>query len=124
MMDMGQYLSFLLALIFVIGLIAGMAVVLRRFSPSARLAARLRPHRKRLAVVEAAPIDGRRTLVLVRRDETEHLLLLGHTHDLVVESGITPPADVAVAMKADVRPGVPALEKGSAVMGRLFGGKT
>jgi flagellar protein FliO/FliZ len=43
---------------------------------------------KRLSLVEMAPIDGKRRLVLVRRDDTEHLLLLGLSGELVVESGI------------------------------------
>jgi flagellar protein FliO/FliZ len=33
-------------------------------------------------------VDAKRRLVLVRRDDREHLLLLGATQDVVVESGI------------------------------------
>lgn len=42
----------------------------------------------RLAVLEAIAVDQRRRLVLVRRDSTEHLILLGGPSDLVVEQGI------------------------------------
>ena len=42
----------------------------------------------RLAVLETAAIDQRRRLVLIRRDETEHLLLIGGPSDLVVEPAI------------------------------------
>ncbi|WP_238121210.1 MULTISPECIES: flagellar biosynthetic protein FliO [unclassified Xanthobacter] len=43
----------------------------------------------RLAVVDAISIDPRRRLVLVRRDDVEHLLLTGGTNDVVVEPNIT-----------------------------------
>jgi flagellar protein FliO/FliZ len=43
---------------------------------------------QRIGVVEIAPVDGSRRLVLVRRDNLEHLLLLSGEGDLVVESGI------------------------------------
>ncbi|MBP7063720.1 flagellar biosynthetic protein FliO [Ferrovibrio sp.] len=43
---------------------------------------------QRIGVVDMAPVDGTRRLVLVRRDNVEHLLLLGDDGDLVVESGI------------------------------------
>ncbi|MFC3673936.1 hypothetical protein [Ferrovibrio xuzhouensis] len=43
---------------------------------------------QRIGVVETAPIDGSRRLVLVRRDNLEHLLLLSGGGDLVIEAGI------------------------------------
>ncbi len=44
--------------------------------------------RPRLAVLDAAAVDPRRRLVLVRRDDVEHLILIGGPSDVVVESGI------------------------------------
>jgi hypothetical protein len=44
---------------------------------------------QRLGISEYHEIDKTRRLVLVRRDETEHLILIGGAHDLVVESGIS-----------------------------------
>ncbi|MGB8313706.1 MAG: hypothetical protein WCE69_04395 [Aestuariivirga sp.] len=44
---------------------------------------------QRLGISEYHEIDKTRRLVLVRRDDTEHLLLIGGAHDLVVESGIS-----------------------------------
>ena len=43
---------------------------------------------KRVGLVESAMIDGRRRLLLVRRDDVEHLILTGGPIDLVVETGI------------------------------------
>ena len=42
----------------------------------------------RLAVVDAATVDRRRRLVLVRRDNVEHLILIGGPSDIVVEPSI------------------------------------
>lgn len=44
--------------------------------------------RRRLAYVERAHLDGGRKLVLIRRDDVEHLLLVGGPIDLVIETGI------------------------------------
>ena len=43
---------------------------------------------KRLGVIDVTPVDQKRQLVLVRRDNVEHLLLIGGSQDVVVESGI------------------------------------
>lgn len=43
----------------------------------------------RLAVVDAAIVDEQRKLVLVRRDDVEHLILIGGPGDVVVEQNIT-----------------------------------
>jgi hypothetical protein len=42
----------------------------------------------RLAVIDAAAVDGRRRLVLVRRDNVEHLLMIGGPTDIDVEPNI------------------------------------
>jgi flagellar protein FliO/FliZ len=47
-----------------------------------------RARQPRLGVVDAFNLDGRRQLVIVRRDNVEHLLMLGGPNDLVVESEI------------------------------------
>lgn len=50
--------------------------------------ARAKGRGPRLAVMDVAAIDQKRKLVLVRRDEVEHLLLIGGQNDLVVEPHI------------------------------------
>ena len=51
----------------------------------------------RLQVLDAAAVDARRRLVLVRRDGIEHLIMIGGPTDIVIESGISDPARAAVA---------------------------
>lgn len=43
----------------------------------------------RLQVLDAAAVDARRRLVLVRRDNVEHLVMIGGPTDIVIESGIS-----------------------------------
>ena len=47
-----------------------------------------RNRKTRLAVMDAAAVDSHRRLVLVRRDDIEHLLLIGGPTDVVVERDI------------------------------------
>ncbi|SDN91679.1 flagellar biosynthetic protein FliO [Phyllobacterium sp. OV277] len=42
----------------------------------------------RLSVTDAAAVDNRRRLVLVRRDDVEHLIMIGGPSDLVIEQNI------------------------------------
>lgn len=45
---------------------------------------------RRLDVVEQANVDGRRRLVIIRRDDVEHLIMTGGPVDVVIETGIQP----------------------------------
>ena len=89
-MELSDYLRMIFALLFVLGLIGVLYLLARQYA-ARRLGFGLGSGVAggRLAVVEARAIDARRRLVLVRRDEVEHLLLLGPDRDVVVETGIT-----------------------------------
>lgn len=45
---------------------------------------------RRLDIVEQSNVDGRRRLVLIRRDDVEHLIMTGGPVDVVIETGIQP----------------------------------
>lgn len=45
----------------------------------------------RLRVVEAAMVDSKRQVVIVRRDNVEHVIMTGGPQDLIIESGIPVP---------------------------------
>lgn len=45
----------------------------------------------RLGVMEQASVDGKRKLVLIRRDDVEHLIMTGGPVDVVIETGIPAP---------------------------------
>jgi flagellar protein FliO/FliZ len=86
-MNLETYLRFVIALVFVLALIGVLAWAARRFGVL-RGTTRLRGAGRRLEVIEVAPIDAKRRLVLLRRDQTEHLVLLGTSGELLIESGI------------------------------------
>ena len=93
-MALGNYFQFVLALAFVLALILAAAWLFRRFGRGRVNAPRRRTAgMRRLAVVEAVAIDTRRRLVLVRRDNREHLLILGPQGETVVETGIAIPGE-------------------------------
>lgn len=46
------------------------------------------PKNRRLGLVETTALDGRRRLILVRRDNVEHLIMTGGPIDVVIETGI------------------------------------
>jgi hypothetical protein len=48
-----------------------------------------RSRNRRLGVVETLSIDPKRTLLIVRRDDVDHLILTGGPADVVIETGIT-----------------------------------
>lgn len=82
-MDASSYLQFVAALVFVLALIGLAALLARRIGLGGT--ARATGGRRRLAVVEVLPLDGRRRLVLLRCDDREHLVILGPGGETVVD---------------------------------------
>ncbi len=93
--DSVSYLKFLFALVFVIGLIGGVALLAKRFGIGTRGPMR-RAKGNRLSIVENMQIDAKRRVILIRRDQKEYLLLVGGVTDLVIES------DIPVAPKQEI----------------------
>lgn len=89
-MDAGNYVRFVAALLFVLALIALATWLARRFGVGGQ-ANTIRRSERRLKVIEAITVDSKHRAVLISRDDTEHLILLGANCDVVVETGIEPP---------------------------------
>jgi flagellar protein FliO/FliZ len=85
--EMPLAVRFFVAFLIVLGLIGAIAWAVRRFG-SGRLGTSTRGRQPRLAVIDYASVDGRRRLILVRRDNVEHLLMIGGPSDIVVEPNI------------------------------------
>jgi hypothetical protein len=83
-----QALTFFFAFVVVLALIGVVAWLIRRFASNRLGTNTNRGRMPRLAVIDAAAVDGRRRLVLVRRDNIEHLLMIGGPTDIVVEPNI------------------------------------
>jgi hypothetical protein len=87
-MEMQSAAGFFFAFIAVLALIGLATWLVRRFAGNRLGAGANRGRAPRLAVVDAAAVDGRRRLVLVRRDNIEHLLMIGGPSDIVIEPNI------------------------------------
>src|SRR5262245_38692483 len=85
--EMPLAVRFFVAFLIVLGVIGAIWWTVRRFG-SGRLGASTRGRQPRLAVIDYASVDNRRRLILVRRDNVEHLLMIGGPTDVVVESNI------------------------------------
>ena len=66
----------------VLALIGAAAWLVRRFGANRLGGGSARGRQPRLAVIDAATVDGRRRLVLIRRDNIEHLLMIGGPTDV------------------------------------------
>ena len=88
-MDFATYFKAFLGLAIVLGLIFGLSYLLKRLGlgtfkgPLGR--------KRRLMTVEAVMLDGRNKAILLRRDDVEHLLLVGPNTSQIIESGIPAP---------------------------------
>jgi flagellar protein FliO/FliZ len=98
-MDYAAYSQFVLALVFVLALIGGLGALARRLGFGG-----VRPAKgatgRRITIVEVRPLDARRKLILLRRDQVEHLILVGSAGETVIERGIpVPPGDFAGVLR-------------------------
>ena len=96
------YASIAIALLVVFLLIALLFRILRAFS-SGKFGSM---HQNRLGITEAIALEGKRRLVMVRRDDVEHLVLIGGENDLVIEQGIkkASPATTDATKPAPAKP--------------------
>ncbi|MBV2144495.1 flagellar biosynthetic protein FliO [Falsochrobactrum sp. TDYN1] len=81
--------GFILIFAIILGGIFVVLSIIRRFSGGGFSASGRGLRQPRLSVMDAAAVDSRRKLVLIRRDDVEHLLLIGGPTDVVVEQNIT-----------------------------------
>src|SRR5262245_17812447 len=98
-----------LFVIVVLGLLALAFWLLRRFGGGRLGGGATRGRQSRLAVIDQATVDSRRHLVLIRRDNVEHLLIIGGPSDVVVEQSIVRAA-TALQETGPARP--PAMPRG------------
>ncbi|MFZ2090997.1 MAG: flagellar biosynthesis protein FliO [Pseudolabrys sp.] len=98
---------FFVAFLIVLALIGLTAWLVRRFGAN-RLGTTARGRQPRLAVIDAATVDGRRRLVLIRRDNVEHLLMIGGPSDLVVEPNIVRAVGAREVAREPARASTPA----------------
>lgn len=98
---MPDVFKFFFAFVVVLAVIGIVAWVARRFMAGRLNTAAGRGRMPRLSVIDAAEFgDGRRKLVLVRRDNVEHLVMVGGPSDVVIETNIQRAAAAATRAPA------------------------
>jgi flagellar protein FliO/FliZ len=90
---MSDAVKFFLVFVLITGILV--PVAWRWFSIGPLKSAGPRGRQPRLAVIDTASVDVRRRLVLIKRDNVEHLLLIGGPTDIVVEANIARTGTVA-----------------------------
>lgn len=73
-----------------------------------------RGRNRRLSVIDHMQVDAKRQLLIVRRDNVEHLILTGGPQDVVVEAGIPverPPMPTRRTVEHEVPPATPTLSQ-------------
>ncbi len=94
-----QYTDYIIAAFVAVALLVLAMLVWRAFSQ------RTRGRRgQRLGISEYQELDQSRRLVLVRRDNVEHLVLIGGPTDIVVEAGIGVPMQQAFVPASEQPP--------------------
>ena len=89
-MDIVDFSRYFAGLLIVMGLLAGIAVIVRRgwlpggFPAIANLSAQRAE--RRLAVKDSLILDPRRRVVIVKADDEEHVLLLGPEREILLAS--------------------------------------
>ena len=79
-------MKMIFALLFVLGLMGGLYLILKKLGLSGHV--QNAGAKKRLKVVESVPIDPRRRLVIIQRDDVQHLVIVGPNSETVVETDI------------------------------------
>lgn len=90
-MDGPDYIKFAAALVFVLALMGALAFVIKRVGPGA--SPLLSTGKRRLKIVETLPLDARRKAMIIERDDTQHLVILGPAGETVVETNIEVPKE-------------------------------
>ncbi len=107
-MSFATFLNFFMALAVVLGLIGILAWAGRRFGNNMPMLGSVLGRRKnvtrRIGVVETIAIDGKHRLVLIKRDQIEHLVLLDPTGAVVVETNIVKGAPGEKPERTERRP--------------------
>lgn len=86
LISLQHLLRFAAALVFVVALMGGLGLLLKRINTGSYK--NIIKQKRRLKVLEMLSIDARRRLILIQRDNREHLVILGPNGETVIEAGI------------------------------------
>ncbi|HMO31144.1 MAG TPA: flagellar biosynthetic protein FliO, partial [Enterovirga sp.] len=104
--NLSPAVKYVIAFAIIFLLLALFALILRRLTGSRMSVSqeRGRTRQPRLGIVDVYDLDRQRQLILLRRDNVEHLLLVGGPNDVVVETNIVrvPGARLPASQQAEI----------------------
>ena len=84
-LDTASYLKFFFALLFVLGLIGGLALLAKRFGIGNKGPLFNRKN-STLSIIETLQLDSKRRIITVRQESIEYLILLGINTDILLNT--------------------------------------
>jgi flagellar protein FliO/FliZ len=84
-MDTAEIIRLCIALVFVLALMGIFGLLARKFNDSNPFSG---ASEKRLSIIEQRMLDSKNRLMLIKRDDIEHLIIVSNTGTIVVENGI------------------------------------
>lgn len=85
--DLPQFMRLIIALAIVIALMGGLSFILKKLG-LAQNANLKSGDKRRLKIVESLPLDARRRIVILQRDDVQHLVILGANGETLIEKDI------------------------------------
>ncbi|MFA5592479.1 MAG: hypothetical protein WC989_04115 [Micavibrio sp.] len=85
-MEAVDYIKFIAALCLVLGMMGGLALLLKKLGLGH--GPLVHGDKRRIRIIETLPLDARRKAVLFACDDAEHLVILGPAGETVVETNI------------------------------------
>lgn len=102
-MEAANILQAVLALVFVIGLIGASSLLYRRFVLEKNIIKG--GQKRRLEVSEQLYIDSKRRLVLIKKDESEFLILIGANGETVINTDVPNPPVIELPRSTKIKTG-------------------
>lgn len=106
-MDLAAYSQFVAALVGVLALIVILAYLARRMGVGGTAAGAWRRGARRLSVVESLSLDPKHRLLLLRRDDREHLVLVGATGSILIETSVAGAPEASLPTRRNAEPPSP-----------------
>ena len=85
-METIDYIKFVASLALVLGMMGGLTLILKKVGLGN--IGIVPADKRRLKIVEILPLDARRKALILRRDDKEHLVILGVNGETVIETDI------------------------------------
>ncbi len=86
--EMPQIMRLIIALIIVLGLMGGLAFIIKKLGLSADTTFKTN-NKRRLKLIESLPLDTRRRMAIVECDGVQHFIILGMNGETVVQNNLT-----------------------------------